>query len=91
MFYGYDSDGWVRAMWTSEPSALQAQGLDVLEVDHPNAPDGGNWRVTNGQLVELVGTPEQHQTRRERRRQRRERRRSRGLVPRPGEGRIPIP
>lgn len=69
MFYGYETGtgrGYVRRIWTEEPDAAQVGDLEVLEVDHPNAPDEGFYRVANGQLVECPGTEEDCEKRRAR-------------------------
>jgi hypothetical protein len=81
MFYGYEQEtgrGYVRRMWTTEPDADQrvdtrvvdgeerATELAVLEVDHPEAPTEGFFRVSDGQLVECPGPEEECERRRER-------------------------
>jgi hypothetical protein len=61
MIYGYDEQGYVRAIWQEPPA--DPQGLALLEVDGPEAPATGYWRVSGGALVELPSSPESFEVR----------------------------
>lgn len=74
MYYLYETKsgaGHVREIWDEAPTEADRGDLEVLEIDHPNAPTSGNWRVSGGHLVERPGSEADYERRQRKARARR--------------------